>query len=265
MDRAFKALADPNRRRLLDRLNAANGQTLKELCAGLDMTRQSVTKHLAVLEGAELVATIRRGREKLHYLNAAPISDIADRWISRYDRPRVRALADLKRALEETPMDKPTFVYVTYIETTPKKLWRALTDPEFTVQYWGGGPSSDWMVGSPITWRSTPDGELEDLGQTVLEADPYRRLSYTWHNYQPMHAELFGWSTDQLAELVKEKISKVTFTLEESGPMVKLTVVHDGFEGETEMLQGISQGWPAILSKLKILLETGAAPARSGV
>src|SRR5690606_19612709 len=91
VDEVFKALADPSRRRLLDSLNARNGQTLRELCSGLDMARQSVSKHLAVLEAAHLVTTARRGREKLHYLNAAPINAIADRWMSRYDRDRARA------------------------------------------------------------------------------------------------------------------------------------------------------------------------------
>src|SRR5260370_2009 len=95
MDEVFRALADPSRRRLLDSLNGRSGQTLRELCAGLDMARQSVSKHLAVLEEAGLVTTVRRGREKLHYLNAAPISAIAERWISRYDQPTVSALADL--------------------------------------------------------------------------------------------------------------------------------------------------------------------------
>ena len=102
MDEVFRALADPSRRRLLDSLNEQSEQTLRELCAGLDMARQSVSKHLAVLEEANLVTTVWRGREKLHYLNAEPINAIADRWISRYDLPRVRALADLKKALEET-------------------------------------------------------------------------------------------------------------------------------------------------------------------
>jgi DNA-binding transcriptional ArsR family regulator len=121
---------------LLDSLNARNGQTLRELCAGLDMARQSVSKHLAVLEAAGLVTTVRRGREKLHYLNAAPISDIAERWISRYDQPRVEALADLKKALEETEVEAPSFVYTTYIRTTPERLWQGLTDPAFTRRYW---------------------------------------------------------------------------------------------------------------------------------
>jgi DNA-binding transcriptional ArsR family regulator len=107
MDEVFRALSDPSRRRLLDSLNDRNGQTLRDLCAGLDMARQSVSKHLTILENANLVTTVRRGREKLHYLNAAPISDIAERWINRYDQQRVEALADLKKALEGTAMDKP--------------------------------------------------------------------------------------------------------------------------------------------------------------
>src|SRR6201996_531991 len=94
LDDAFKALGDPSRRLLLDRLNERNGQTLRELCDGLDMARQSVSKHLAVLEAANLVTTVRRGREKLHYLNAAPINAIAERWMTQYDRARAAALAD---------------------------------------------------------------------------------------------------------------------------------------------------------------------------
>ena len=101
------------------------------------MARQSVSKHLAILEAAGLVTTVRHGREKLHYLNAAPINEIGERWISHYDRGRAEALADLKRALEEPPMsERPTFVYTTYIRTTPEQLWKGLTDPAFTKRYW---------------------------------------------------------------------------------------------------------------------------------
>ena len=106
MDAVFRALADPGRRTLLDSLRTRNGQNLRELCAGLDMARQSVSKHLAILESAGLVTTVKHGREKLHYLNPAPISEIGERWISHYDRGRVDALADLKRALEEPTMSK---------------------------------------------------------------------------------------------------------------------------------------------------------------
>src|SRR5215813_7462702 len=100
MDAVFKALADASRRELLDRLRADNGQTLNELCARLDMTRQAVSKHLAILEDANLVATVRRGRQKLHYLNPVPIHEIAERWIGKYERHRLSALAELKRGLE---------------------------------------------------------------------------------------------------------------------------------------------------------------------
>lgn len=101
MDEVFKALADPTRRELLDRLRADNGRTLNELCEHLAMSRQAVSKHLAILEDANLVATVRRGREKLHYLNPVPIGEIYDRWIGKYERTRISALTDLKRALEE--------------------------------------------------------------------------------------------------------------------------------------------------------------------
>jgi DNA-binding transcriptional ArsR family regulator len=100
MDEVFKALADASRRELLDRLRADNGQTLGELCARLAMTRQAVSKHLAILEGANLVAVVWRGREKLHYLNPVPIHDIADRWIGKFERSRLQALSELKKALE---------------------------------------------------------------------------------------------------------------------------------------------------------------------
>jgi len=105
MDAVFKALADASRRQLLDRLYAENGQTLSELCARLDMTRQAVSKHLAVLEAANLVVTVRRGREKLHYLNPVPIHDIAERWIGKYERKRLTALSELKKKLEEKKND----------------------------------------------------------------------------------------------------------------------------------------------------------------
>src|SRR3954454_12749740 len=100
MDEVFKALADASRRELLDRLRADNGQTLGELCARLTMTRKPVSKHLAILEEANLVAVVWQGREKLHYLNPVPIHDIADRWIEKFERSRLQALGDLKKALE---------------------------------------------------------------------------------------------------------------------------------------------------------------------
>ena len=100
-DKVFKALADPGRRRLLDKLQANNGQTLSELCEHLDMSRQAVTKHLLLLEEANLVVVVWRGREKLHYLNPVPINEIFERWVGKYQRQHVRAISDLKKALEE--------------------------------------------------------------------------------------------------------------------------------------------------------------------
>jgi DNA-binding transcriptional ArsR family regulator len=100
MDAVFRALADPSRRLLLDRLHAQNGQTLNELCEQMEMTRQAVTKHLAILEEANLVATVRKGREKEHYLNPVPINEMAERWIGKFERGRLKALSDLKKNLE---------------------------------------------------------------------------------------------------------------------------------------------------------------------
>lgn len=257
LDEVFKALADPSRRQLLDSLNARNGQTLRELCSGLRMARQSVSKHLAVLEAANLVTTVRRGREKLHYLNAAPINQIGERWITRYDQSRVEALADLKRALEEDPtMERPSFVYTTYIRTTPERLWQALTDPAFTKRYWGATFQSDWNEGSEVTWELFGI-TIADPEQVVLASDPYRRLSYSWHTFTPELAEALEVTDEARDRIAAEARSKVTFDIEPRGDVVKLTVVHDGFEPGSLMVAMVSQGWPSILANLKTLLETG--------
>jgi DNA-binding transcriptional ArsR family regulator/uncharacterized protein YndB with AHSA1/START domain len=253
MDDVFKALADPSRRALLDRLNARNGQTLRDLCAGLDMARQSVSKHLAVLEAANLVSTVWRGREKLHYVNAEPINAIADRWIGQYDRARVTALADLKTALED-PMTKPEFVYTTYINTTPERLWQALTDPAFTKQYWGVEFATDWAKGSRMTW-SEHGSTIDDPEQVVVESNPYTRLAYTWHTFTDEWARNAHQDPDQVETLRAEPRSTVTFQLDQQGAVVKLTVVH---EGGPALLAAISQGWPPIVASLKSLLETGS-------
>jgi DNA-binding transcriptional ArsR family regulator len=256
-DEVFKALADSTRRVLLDSLNERNGQTLRELCSGLDMARQSVSKHLAILEAANLVTSVRRGREKLHYLNAAPINELSERWINRYDQERVLALADLKRALEETPMQKPSFAYTTYIKTTPERLWQALTEPAFTERYWRTTFETDWQVGSTITWHNH-GVTIADPEQVVLESEPYRRLSYTWHTFTPELAEVHDSLTDEvLAKAAGEGRSKVTFEIEPLDELCKLTVVHDGFEPGSTVLELISGGWPSVLSSLKTLLETG--------
>ncbi|MDQ6771472.1 MAG: metalloregulator ArsR/SmtB family transcription factor [Candidatus Dormibacteraeota bacterium] len=258
MDEIFKALSDPSRRRLLDRLNERNGQSLTDLCEGLDMARQSVTKHLAVLEAATLVATVRRGREKLHYLNPAPINDIAERWINQYHGERVRALSDLKRALEDRSMTKPEFVYISYIKTTPEELWRALTEPAFTQRYWGIVLETDWQKGSTMSWEKN-GARNSDPEQTVLEADPYRHLAYTWHAFTPEWSATLGISDEVAAKLAAEPRSQVSFDLEEHGELVKLTVIHDHFEPGSAVAEMVTGGWPMVLSALKTLLETGDA------
>src|SRR5919112_516682 len=265
IDEVFRALGDPSRRLLLDSLNERNGQTLRELCAGLEMARQSVSKHLAALEAANLVTTVRRGREKLHYLNAAPINEIAERWITRYERDRVHALADLKRALEDTGVDRPSFVYTSYIKTTPERLWRALTEPAFTERYWGMVFHSDWRTGSRYILNQF-GLTIADDEQVVLDAEPYRRLSYTWHTVTPEWAAALDLSDDARDRLAAEPRSKVTFEIEPlDDEQVKLTVVHDGLDPDGLMGSLISTGWPRVLSNLKTLLETGETLPDSSV
>jgi uncharacterized protein YndB with AHSA1/START domain len=142
-------------------------------------------------------------------------------------------------------MSKPQFVYVTYIETTPEKLWEALTNSDFTRRYWFDSEvRSDWKVGSPFAL--VMNGKTTDSGE-ILEAKPPRRLSYSFKH------EMFE-------DLRNEPTSKVTFTLEPFGSLVKLTVTHEGFVEGSKFLNAISRGWPAILSGLKSLLETGKVP-----
>jgi len=259
MDEVFRALADTSRRKLLDSLNTKGGQTLSELCSVLDMTRQSVSKHLSVLEASNLVTTVWRGREKLHYLNAEPICEISDRWINRYHRRRVSALAGLKRALEDRSMARPEFVYVTYIRTTPELLWQALTHPEFTASYWGRTYDTDWQKGSPYGLNQS-GVRVDDPEQVILEADPPRRLSYTWNTFSPELARALGWSDEFFARIAAEPRSRVSFEIEpEEDDTVRLTVIHEGFEDGSAMLESISGGWPRVLANLKTLLESGEA------
>ncbi len=258
MDDVFRALADPSRRRLLDELNARNGQTLRELCTVLDMARQSVSKHLAVLEAANLVTTVRRGREKLHYLNAEPINAIADRWITRYDRRRVHLFADLKTTLEQQTMSDNEFVYTTYIRTTPERLWRALTEPEFTREYWGLHHETDWRPGSPMEWKMG-DVTMADPGQKVVEYEPYRRLAYTWHVITPEFAAAAGLSAEDEAAIKDEPLSTVTFTLEPEDDQVKLTVVHTGFEPGSRIREMVGEGWIRLIADLKSVTESSKA------
>ena len=154
-------------------------------------------------------------------------------------------------------MDKPSVVYATYISTTPERLWQALTEPAFTKRYWETTFDTDWTQGSTMTWDN--HGVLiSDPEQVVVESDPFRRLSYTWHSMTPELAERFGWDDDLLAKLAGEPRSTVTFEIEPAGEgVVKLTVVHDGFAPGSAIAEMVSTGWPAVIASLKTLLETG--------
>jgi uncharacterized protein YndB with AHSA1/START domain len=248
VDRVFRALADPTRRHLLDRLREDNGLTLGELCARVGMTRQSVTQHLGVLEEANLVSTLRRGREKLHYLNPVPLTDIQERWISAFDRPRLAALADLRRRAEETMSDKPTARYVIYVRSTPEAVWEALTDEALTARFWGHRNVSDWRPGSPWQHVRTDGSDVADVVGTVVEADPPRRLVTTWRAGPGMLTG--GESPEAAAE------SRVAIDVEPYEGIVRVTVLHEDLADEAERDEALG-GWAAVLSNLKSLLETG--------
>lgn len=241
MDEVFRALADPTRRYLLDRLHEHNGQKLGELCEGIGMRRQSATQHLAVLEAANLISTVRRGREKLHYLNPVPINEIQERWIEKFERRRLRSLSTLKRRAEEDMTDKPTFVYVTYIESAPEKVWQALTDADLTSEYWGHSNVSDWQVGSSWEHQRTDGTRTADVVGTVVESTPPRRLVCTWA---------------APGEEGADGPTRVTFDIEPYGGIVRLTVTHENLADEAER-DAAAAGWAAVLSNLKSFIETG--------
>lgn len=239
-DAVFRALADPTRRHLLDRLRQRRGLTLAELCDDLDMARQSATQHLEVLEAANLVTTVRIGRKKLHYLNPVPIHEIQTRWIDKFEQPRLDTLHDVKRRAEEHQMNKPNFVYVTYIESTPERVWHALTDADLTAEYWGHRNVSDWQVGSSWSHRRTDGSDIADVVGTVLEADPPRRLVITFGEPEKPEADA----------------SRVTFVIEPHVDIVRLTVTHENLHTDADY-DAVSAGWPAVFANLKSLLETG--------
>ncbi|BBY16051.1 ArsR/SmtB family transcription factor [Mycolicibacterium litorale] len=252
MDEVFRALADPNRRRLLDSLNLRDGQTLGELGAVLATTRQAVSKHLAVLEAAGLVTTVRRGREKLHYLDAEPIRALSDRWIRQYERPREEAAPPPTPAPPAEPASAPdSFVYTLYLRTTPERLWQAITGPAYSRRHMGHALVSTWQKGAGYTWVDG-DLEIDDTDQVVLDADPYRRLALTFPAFVPSMAEADQETLDRAA---REPRSRVSFDIRPAGEQVELTLVHEGFVPESAVRQMILQGWPRKLSDLKSGLE----------
>jgi uncharacterized protein YndB with AHSA1/START domain len=239
MDQVFKALADPTRRGLLDQLYRRDGQTLIALEQSASMTRFGVMKHLKVLEEAGLVVTRRRGREKLHFLNAVPIRLVHDRWVSKYAEPWVATLSALKSGIEENSMEK---VFEIYIKTTPERLWEAITSSELRQKYhFGVGVKSDWTPGSHYeSVHPNAPGILTE--GTNLEVDPPRKLVQSF-------TALWGDDVKQ------EGTSRVTWEIEPVGDSCRLTLTHDQLPAHAS--RALYGGWPMILSGLKTWLESG--------
>jgi uncharacterized protein YndB with AHSA1/START domain len=206
------------------------------------MARQSATQHLGVLEAANLITAVRRGREKLHYLNPVPLWDITERWIERFERPRLRALSAIKHRAEEHAMtDRPSFVYVTYIESSPERVWQAITSPDLSARYWGHSNVSDWQPGSTWEHQRADGSGIADVAGTVLESAPPRRLVMTF---------------DPPGELPPAGPSAVTFDIEPFHEIIRLTVTHENLPDD-DAFKAASAGWPAVLANLKSILETG--------
>jgi uncharacterized protein YndB with AHSA1/START domain len=246
MDEIFKALADPTRRSLLDELFRRDGQSLSALEDRLPMTRFGVMKHLKVLEEAGLIVTKRRGREKLHFLNAVPIRLVHDRWVSKYAEPWAATLSELKHVIEEGEMEK---VFEIYIKTTPERLWEAITDEELRRKYnFGLGVSSDWTEGSRYEANHPHAPGLLVEGEN-LEVDPPHKLVQSFTAL---------WSDD----VRRGGTSRVTWEIEQVQDSCRLTVTHDQLPaGANSQIYG---GWPMILSGLKTLLETGESLTTPG-
>ena len=242
MDDVFKALADPSRRELLDRLFRRNGQTLLELSQGLEMTRFGVMKHLAILEEAGLVTTKKVGREKHHFLNPVPLRLVHDRWVSKYTAPFVAALAQLKHTLEGPMQGETVQVYETYIGATPKQVWKAITDRELSKQVpYFFALESSLRAGAPIRWVDE-SGQPAVEGE-ILEVRAPHVLAHTWVvRYDPS---------------LSHETSRVTWRIEAKGKLTKLTVEHDVTGTPLTAAQIAVDGWSFILAGIKTLVETG--------
>ncbi|MGP4102879.1 ArsR/SmtB family transcription factor [Nonomuraea sp. KM90] len=266
-DLVFKALADPTRRHLLDRLFERDGRTLTELESEVEMTRFGVMKHLRLLEEAGLIIARKSGREKLHFLNPVPIRLLHDRWIDKYTERRASALTDLKSELEGRIMTGTTStaqtvqVYQVYIKATPQAIWDAITKPEWTRKYgYGGAVEYDLRPGG--TYRGLANEGMIAQGAPevavdgeVVEADPPHKLVQTWRVLMDpaMAAEGFTRLTYEIAA-GPGGVTKLTVTHDLSGAPLTAALL----AGEMES-QGAGGGWNWMLSGLKTLLETGEA------
>ncbi len=240
----FRALADPGRRVLLDRLFERDGQTLGELCAALPgMTRFGVMKHLDVLEGADLVTTQKVGREKRHFLNPVPIRLAHDRWIGKFAAPIVGSMTYMKHALEAS-MDPVDHVFSIFIKAPAERVWRAIVDGDETTRYYyGTRVRSTWEVGAPITYEY-PDGSTAADG-VVLEVEPGWKVVM---DFTPR------WDPDAEAD----GPVRMTWAIEagEDGGPTRLTVTSALIPG-SRIESEFSSGVVYIVSGLKTVLETG--------
>jgi DNA-binding transcriptional ArsR family regulator/uncharacterized protein YndB with AHSA1/START domain len=246
MDAIFKALADPTRRDLLDRLRQRDGQTLTELESALNMTRFGVMKHLDVLEGANLVVTRKVGRFKYHYLNTAPVQELVDRWIEPITRqPMTRAILDLKSTLEgDTQMpskQKPDFVLETFIRATPEKIWEALTSSELTTLFNISNAAFHGKLEKDERYEYIRSDGSVMLSGTILRAEPFSHLEMTF---------VPGWGDGE------RKASRNIYEIVAQGQVSKLTVLHFDIPADYE---GVREGWARVTASLKSLLETGQA------
>jgi len=244
---AFRALADPSRRLLLDRLFERDGQTLNELTGHLpDMTRFGVMRHLGVLESAGLITTRKVGRKKRHYLNPVPIRLIHDRWISKYAAPLVGAMSALKGHLEAARMASTDHVYRIFIKASPERVWQAITNGDDTVRYYyGTRVVSDWQAGSVVRY-DYPDGTAAADGE-VLAVDPPNRLELTFHA---------RWDP----EIEAEGPVRQVWELEAARDATQLTVTTIGLRAGTRMAEEFGNGIVYIVSGLKSVVELETAP-----
>lgn len=229
-------------------LRQRDGQTLTELEGALGMTRFGVMKHLKVLESASLIVTRKDGRFKYHYLNAAPLQMLADRWIEPFvQRPLARAILDLKTDLERkntmsTVNDtRPDFMLETFIRTTPKKVWEALTNPDTIARYHFASTAvhGSFASGEPYEYKFA-DGSVMLTGE-IISADPPRRLEMSFVPH---------WAGPDAVR------SRHVYEIEEVGELTRLVVLHYELP---ESQSGVREGWAKIIASLKSYLETGEA------
>lgn len=244
MDAVFRALNDPHRRKVLDLLRERDGLTSSEIEGHFDdITRFGVMKHLKMLEEASLITTRKDGRFKHHYLNAVPLQEIADRWISRFAAPWARHLSQLKTQMESSMATAVKHVFVTVIKTSPEKLWAALTDGNITPGYYYGGKFEGTLKPGSDYRYIAPDGGNFVSGKIIEASAPHRLVATFKGEWMP------GMENDAP--------SRVTYEILQQGECCRLTLTHDEFDGETPTYQISGGGWPGILSGLKTLLETG--------